>query len=241
MLCVVVLIILRTAFRRFKKRSALADDLRKLHVFTNGYRLMKVFVILAAVLAVLQINGINISLFVYAVGALAVVAALAVKDSLQDVFASITIMLDSFFKVGDAVEYEGRDGIVVGFTMRSTKIECIDDRSVLVVANRNISRIRRLTHLVDIDLPLPYEEPRERVFAVLTDIARQIAALDGVESCELKGTQDFGASAILYKLRFFCEPADRPDIRRAALRTVQDGLAAAGIVIPYTQVDIHTK
>jgi small-conductance mechanosensitive channel len=112
---------------------------------------------------------------------------------------------------------------------------------VLSVANRNISKIRKLNHLVDVDLPLSYDLSGREALSLLGGICEKIKALDGIEDCELKGTQDFGASAIMYKIRFYCEPHDRPDIRRSVIMTIQDGLEAAGIRIPYQQIDIHEK
>jgi len=240
LMMVAALIVLRICFKKFKKASHISDDLRKYHVFLTGYRIIKVFIVIIAILGILSINGINVTGFSMGIGILATVAAFAVKDSLQDMFAGLTIMLDKFFSVGDAVEFNGRDGIVVSFTIRTTKIEFLDDRSVLSVMNRNISKIRKLTHLVDIDLPLPYELDRKKAFSVLTDICEQARQIEGVEDCQLKGTQEFTDYAVNYKIRFFCEPDDRPDIRREVMKTIQDGLAGAGIRIPYRQLDIHT-
>lgn len=240
-LTIALLIVLNVAFKKFKARSSVTDDVKKLHTFTTAHRIVKAFVVVSAILAVLQLNGVNVGSFVLLIGVLIAVAVFAVKDAFQDIFAGFIILLDRYYKVGDAVEFDGKDGVVIAFSVRTTKIEYLEDRSVISVANRNISKIRLLTHLVDIDLPLSYDEERERVFRVLEEICGEIRAQEGVEDCEFKGTQDFGESAIVYKIRFFCEPHDRPDIRRAVLKTVQDGLHRNGIRIPYTQIDVHEK
>jgi small-conductance mechanosensitive channel len=104
-----------------------------------------------------------------------------------------------------------------------------------------VTKIRKLTHLVDVDLPLSYDLTGNEAFSVLEPICESIRKIEGVERCELKGTQSFDASAIIYKIRFFCDPMNRPDIRRAVLKTIQDGLEAAGVRIPYQQIDIHTE
>ena len=109
------------------------------------------------------------------------------------------------------------------------------------VANRHITKIKKLTHMVDIDLPLSYEDNRADVYRVLLSICNNIRKISGIEKCELKGTQNFEESAVIYKIRFFCEPNDRPDIRREVMKTIQDGLAEGGIKIPYRQIDIHNK
>ena len=238
---IIVLIAGRIIFNRIKKKFNLTEDLKKKHTATTIYRIVKVLIIFGAVLVMMQVCGVNINSIVMGLGLLTALLAFAVKDVFQDLFAGFIIITDKFFKVGDAVEYEGREGIVTYFTIRSTKIECLDDRSVLSVANRNISQIRRLTHLVDVDLPLSYEEDMKTVYQTLESICERIRGIEGVEDCVLKGTQQFADSAVIYKIRFFCEPNDRPDIRRAVLKTIQEGLDEAGIHIPYQQIDIHEK
>ncbi len=234
-------IIVSVVFKKLKKKYVNEGELKKKQGLMIVRRIINIFIFITALLAILQVNGINVSGFSLGIGAVTVILSFAFKDLLQDVISGTSIMIDKYFKIGDAVEYEGRDGIVVFFSVRTTKIEYIDDRSVMSVANRNITKIRKLTHLVDIDLPLSYDEPREKVFKTLDGICGDIRGIEGVESCELKGTQDFGDSAIIYKIRFFCEPHDRPDIRRAVLKAVQDRLAAADMRIPYRQLDVHEK
>lgn len=77
------------------------------------------------------------------------------------------IMSDRFFSVGDVVKYRDIEGVVIGFTMKSTTIRCIDDRSITTVCNRNISEITRLPKpaQVDIDLPVSYDEEPGRIIA----------------------------------------------------------------------------
>lgn len=238
---IILFIIIRIAYLKAKKKIEALDDIRRMNTLATIYRIAKIVLIFVTVLVLLQVCGINVSSLILGFGFATTIVALAVKDVLQDIFAGVMIRTDKFFKVGDAVEFEGKDGIVISFSIRSTKIEFLDDRSVMSVANRNISKIRSLTHLVDIDVPLSYDQQREDVFAVLEGICEEIRGIEGVEDCMLKGTQRFGESAVIYKIRFFCEPNDRPDIRREAHKRIQDGLAAAGISIPYRQIDIHNK
>jgi len=240
-LTVAAVIILTIVYRKLRSKLEKANDLRKSYTYKIIYRIIRAIIIITGIIAVLQSVGINLIGLSAGVGLLILLVALGVKDALQDVFAGIVIMSDKFFNVGDAVEFEGNEGIVVSFSARTTKIEFLEDRSVLSVANRNISKIRKLNHLVDIDLPLPYDLPGKDAIYTLNRICEKIRNVEGVESCELKGTQSFGTSAVIYKIRFYCEPHDKPDIRRAVIKTIQNGLEDAGIRIPYQQIDIHSK
>lgn len=241
---IVVILVLRSIYMRYRKRIDADNDIdtiRKQHTLRTIYRSVKVVLIIICILVVMQINGINVTSIVMLLSVLAALIAFGIKDMFQDFFAGYIIYTDKYFKVGDAVEFDGRDGIVIMFTIRSTKIELLDDRTVLSVANRNISQIRKLNHLVDIDVPVSYDVDRKKAFEILNGIVEKIRKIEGIEKCELKGTQDFTDSAAVYKIRFFCEPNDRPDIRREVLKTIQDGYSDAGIRIPYQQIDIHEK
>ena len=234
----IALVIIR---KRVSKNASLKSDLRRKHFYITVIRIAKILTILFGIVALLQCFGINLTGLTALTGIFVIVFVLAFKDSLQDIFTGIIILTDKYFNVGDAVEIDGREGIVTSFTVRTTKITCLDDRSIMAVSNRNISKVRRLTHLVDIDFPLSYDLPQKDALDLLSKICEKISKLDGVESCELKGVQDFGEHGIFYKIRFFCEPSNRPDIRRAVMKTIQGGLEEAGVRIPYRQIDIHTK
>ena len=151
------------------------------------------------------------------------------------------IVRDSFFKEGDVVRYGEKEGVVIEFSMRTTKIRLFANGDVLSVSNRNISEISVVpeSQFQDIDIGLPYEEDHQRVFDILQDAAAQIAQLDGVDDCVMKGIVNFEDSDILYKVRFFCYPAKKYDLRLAANRIILECLTEAGISIPYPQIDVH--
>lgn len=241
LLTIAVYIALVVVRKRVANMESLKSDLRKKHFYITVIRIAKILTIVIGVIALLNCIGINLAGLTTIIAVFVLVFVLAFKDSLQDIFAGLIITADKYFSVGDAVEFDGKDGIVTSFTVRTTKITCLDDRSIMSVSNRNISKIRKLTHLVDIDFPLAYELPQKDALELLSKICEKIAKLDGVESCELKGIQNFGDHGVFYKIRFFCEPINRPDIRRAVLKTLYSGLEEADVHIPYHQIDIHNK
>lgn len=203
------------------------------------YNILKYVIILGAFLILLQALGVNVGGIFAGLGLFSVIMGLALQEALKDIIMGLHILSDRFFSVGDAVLFNGEEGIVTAFTIRTTRIQLLDSGAVRVVCNRNIDQIVLLSHQVDIDLPLRYEEAPDRVRSVLSDAVSSIAALDGVESCRFEGTQSFEDSAVLYKIRFFCPPERRRVLYRQALTLLQDCLAANGLVIPYRQVDVH--
>jgi small-conductance mechanosensitive channel len=242
-LCVVgVAIIIWMVFKRLYNRhveqQVAAGGNRPTALFYNAARGI---VVILVILAVLQINEINVTSLVAGLGIASAVVGLALQDYLKDIIMGTHIVRDSFFKEGDVVRYGDKEGVVIEFSMRTTKIRLFANGDVLSVSNRNISEISVVpeSQFQDIDIGLPYEEDHQRVFDILSDAASRIAQLDGVDDCVMKGIVNFEDSDILYKVRFFCYPSKKYDLRLAANRIILECLTEAGISIPYPQIDVH--
>ena len=212
------------------KRSSVAQTL---------YDVIKHAILLGAVLTVLQIYHVNVTSLVAGLGLASAIVGLALQDVLKDTIMGIHLMTDHFYEVGEVVRYRDYEGVVISFNINTTKLRSISDNSVMTICNRNISEIVRSSDWVDIDIPLPYEESVKRIYAVLENICREIEGIEGIEGCEYKGTQEFADSAVIYKIRLYCPPEQRPELRRKALHIIQEGLEKEHIHIPYRQVDIH--
>lgn len=194
-----------------------------------------------AVAIVLKLNGINLTTLAAFLGVISAIIGLAIQEMLKDVMSGMHLVHDDYFAVGDTIIYEGHTGLVTEMTPRSVKLLDIDTKDTVIIANRNIDDIVRRSKLNDINLLLSYEDDHKRVNEVLRAICDRIRDIPGIDDCVYKGVHDFRDHGIIYKLRFFCEPSVSPELRRAALRVIQDDLKAAGIRIPYPQLDIHAK
>lgn len=206
---------------------------------TVTYDIIKLAVIIAVILTVLQINGVNVSSLVAGLSIVSAMIALSFQDLLKDVIMGVHIVTDDFFKVGDVVCYGAIEGQVTSFNIRTTKLRDLTDGSILTVCNRNISEIRKRSGLVLLNLSLSYQEDYHKVHRVLGEICQRIARVEGMDGCEYKGTQQFGESAIVYRINLYCPPERKWEMWRAAHALLQEGLDQAEIVIPYPQMDVH--
>lgn len=66
-----------------------------------------------------------------------VALALAAKDSVENLFGSLTIVLDMPFAVGDWIKMDKIDGVVEEINLRSTRIRTFDD-SLITLPNSNL-------------------------------------------------------------------------------------------------------
>ena len=236
---VAVFFLIKFGTRKIRNNLTLEHDSSKLSVLNIVVNSLRIIIVIVAIIIIMNILDVNVGAFTAVLGVLIALIGLALQDSLKDVFMGFIILIDNYFKVGDPVCYEGRDGIVTDFNLRTTKITMIDDNSVMSVSNRNISQISKLSNMNDIDVGLSYDEDVRKVYDTLESVCERIKRLDNVEDSMFKGTQSFDDSVINYRVRFFCNPINRPDTKRAVMREIQKGLDEAGIKIPYNQLDVH--
>ncbi len=243
---VVVAVILWRVFRRaYMKFAAKRAEGKNVDGVADSvsavtYGVIKGVVIVCVALAVLQINGINVTAMVAGLGIASAIVGLAFQDMLRDIIMGIHIVSDGFFEVGDVIQYKDVEGLVVSYNIRTTKIRDVDNGNIMTICNRNITEIKKRSEFLPLNVPLSYDEDFRKVHRVLGEINERVGKIEGVERSEYKGTHDFQDSAIVYRINIYAPPERKWEIMRAARAVLQEGLADAGIKIPYQQLDVHT-
>lgn len=106
---------------------------------------LKVLVIIVGVLVVLQNFGVNVTALLAGLGIGGVALAFAAQDTVANVFGTITILLDTPFKLGDRIKIGETDGIVEEVGFRSTRIRTLYNSLVTlpnsVVAKEKIDNL----------------------------------------------------------------------------------------------------
>ena len=203
--------------------------------------ILKYLVVLGAALLILQVNGVNISSIVASLGLISLIVGFALQDALKDIIMGINIFIDDYFSIGDVVKIEDVEGKVIEIGLKFTKLKDINNNNIFVISNRNISKALNISEQLDINIPLPYDEKIEAMENIIKIIIDKISTLNNVISVEYKGLNEFGDSAIFYKIRIFCKPEFKPQTKRDANRIIKFELDKNNISIPYKQIDIHNK
>lgn len=231
---VLLWLVLKRAYNHYVGKKGSKSKLARI-----SFSVLRTLLATIVVLMILDICGVNITSAVAGLGIASAVVGLAVQDILKDVIMGLHIVSDSFFEVGDCVEINGQEGIVRKFTMKTTKIERLLDGSLVSFCNRNIEEARVLSRLQYFDIPLAYTTDADTARRVLTAACETVAKQDGFDDCRFLGTQAFADSAILYKICISGSPEQKFSLYRRAMSTIQDELAAAGIAVPFNQLDVH--
>jgi MscS family membrane protein len=199
----------------------------------------KIFITVVAAITVLQHFGVNVASLVVSLGVGSLAVGLAAQDTLSNMFAGFTLMLDRPFRVGDRIQLaSGEVGDVETIGMRATRIRTPDD-TVLVVPNSLLVKDR----LVNLSQPSRFITTRAEVaVAYGTDLeqAKRIlieAALASphvlAERAPVVLVNRLGDYAIGLQLVFSARDYLEQGLARSSVHEeVYRRLTAAGIDIP---------
>ena len=221
--------------------SALGESVRRTAAVNSVFNAIRLVIILLCALAVLQINGVNVTSMLAGLGIAGAIAGLAWQDMFKDFIQGIRILSDGFFSTGDHIFYNGEGYQVIEFSMRTTRLRDMLTGDVISVCNRNITEVKRISGTQLLRIGLSYEADMDSAAAVFTSAAEEIGERPDVQECRYLGFEAFGDSATEYTLSLSAEPARFYTARREAMTVLRRRLAEAGLEIPYHQVDIHMK
>ena len=197
--------------------------------------------ILVVLFIILKINGVNITTMVTGVGVIGIVFGFAIQDALKDIIKGFDIITDSYYQVGDIVRIDKYTGKVLAIGIKTTKLEDIFENNVVSISNRNIEKVEILSHMINIDIPLPYDLDSKKAEKTINFIVEKIKKIDKVEDVEYRGINNFDESNIKYHIKVYCPPINKVQIRRDSLTCIFKCLEEKNISIPFNQIDVHQK
>jgi small-conductance mechanosensitive channel len=147
-----------------------------------GY-LVRILIWAFVVLMVLDNLGINVSALVAGLGIGGVAVALAVQNVLGDLFASLSIILDKPFVIGDFLVIGDYMGSVEHVGLKTTRVRSLSGEQ-LVLSNSDLlkSRIRNYGRMYErrvvFNLGVTYDTPREQLKRIPGMIHAAVEAQD---------------------------------------------------------------
>lgn len=235
-------IVLWTFIRRFGLKLIYDNRItgKKANNFRMVLGILKYVIFLITGMIILEINGVDVSALVTSIGIAGVVIGFALQDMLKDIIMGANILMDDYFAVGDIVKFrEIEFGEIASFNLKATRILDHDTGNTVIVSNRSISEITKISNWQIIAVPAPYTESAERMREVCLMICEQAEKDSMVKACEFLGTGEFEDSHIKYLLKVTGEPHDRLAVKRVILGIIQDVYKKEKIEIPFAQLDVH--
>lgn len=203
---------------------------------------VKYVIMILVVIAVLNALGINVTSLVAGVGIASIVIGLALQDTMTDILAGISMILDDQFNVGDYVEINGFEGTITEVGLKSTKIR--DYKNVVkVMSNRTITSVTNYSKKdpkITIDIPIPYDVDNKKADKVIENIKNRIdKEIEFLtEETIVFGLNNFEESHIEYRLLVSTKKDMQFAAKRKANRIIKEEFDKAKISIPFNIIEV---
>jgi len=204
-----------------------------------------VVIVLAGIVLAVQSLGYDITLFLAGFGVAGLVIAFAAQDTLSNFFASMHIMLDRPFRVGDVIEIE--DGVICrvqDIGLRSTKLYWGKSHNIIIMPNKELANRKIINYvrpdrrfIINVKVGVSYDSDLDKVRRVMLDVAKSHAwILKDVGFEPIWRVVDFADSAIVVMIIVWVDDVDHQwqlgsDLREA----IKKRFDTDGIEIPFPQ------
>ena len=194
---------------------------------------------------ILQNLGIDITALITALGIGGIAVALALQDTLGNLFAGIQIILSKQVRQGDYIRLSsGEEGWVTDVKGRNTTIQTFPDGNLVTVPNsmlassivKNLSMPRRALW-VTLEVGVSYDSDLQHVETVALDVAQQV--LDGVDGGvpgedPIIRYHTFGDSSINFDVRMMVrEFRSQGPVKHEFIKRLHRRFGDEGIEIPF--------
>lgn len=195
------------------------------------------------ILAALGSMGVPMTSVVALLGTAGLAVALALKDSLNNVAAGLSLLILRPFRVGDYIEIGSTGGQVVELNFFHTMLNTSDNRRVIipnskaisdVITNFSLNEIRR----IDMTFTVGYDADLKQVHELFKElIAKDERIL--TEPLPVVAVADLTPNGVNFVVRPWCKQELYWDVRFAYQEAVKLACDEAGIRIPFHQRDMH--
>lgn len=208
--------------------------------------ILKVAIYIIGLLVILQMLGISITPMLTALGVGGLAVALALQDTLSNLFAGIQIVASRKIRPGDFIRLSGstEEGYVTDITWRYTSVQMISNQTVIIPNSRLAGAIVTNASLpteeitARLDVGVHYNSDLERVEQVSIETALAVvrAYLNDPEASPNVRVRyrGFGDSSIAFSILFSVPTfGDQIPVIHQLIKALHKRYAEEGIVIPY--------
>ncbi len=192
---------------------------------------------------------IDLTAWLASAGIVGLALSFAAKDTLSNLFAGVSIIMDAPYKVGDYIILDsGERGVVTNIGLRSTRILTRDDIEITVpngiIGNGKIINEAggpSAQHRIRIAVGVAYGSDIDHVIETLEKVAAENKDILGNPSPRVR-FRAFGESSLDFELLgWIARPVDRGRVKHELNCAVYKVFNESKIEIPFPQRDLHVR
>jgi small-conductance mechanosensitive channel len=224
-----------------------------LPVTTLTQTLVQIAIAILGVIVLLNYFGRSITPILTALGVGGLAVALALQDTLGNLFAGFYIAVAGQIRVGDYIRLNtGEEGYVTDITWRTTAIRALANNMIMIPNSKLAQAIVTNFHLPEkrmslvLNVGVSYDEDPDRIEQVMLEEARgaagQVPGLLAEPAPAARFIPGFGDSSLNFSLivqvaEFVDQFAVQSELRKRLLRRFRQ----EGIRIPYPTRTVHVQ
>jgi small-conductance mechanosensitive channel len=222
------------------REEKLGVDSASVTTMMAGGFLLRVVLWSLVLLLVLANFGVEIAPLIAGLGVGGIAVALAVQSILSDLFASLSIVLDKPFVIGDFVTVGDLKGHVEQIGLKTTRIRSLTGEQ-LIFANSDLlsSRIRNYGRMYErrtfFNIGVTYQTGRAQL-AKIPELLRGIVEAQAQTRFDRSHLKEYGDYAIIYETVYYVLNPDYTvymDVQQAINLAIHDAFTAEGIEFAY--------
>jgi len=171
------------------------------------------------------------------------VLGFALGDTLSNIASGFMIAVTRPFRIGDYVELNGVAGVIRVVGISATEMDTVDNKRVIIpnkaawggnIVNYTHNRTRR----IDMEAGVSYSDDLNLVIKTTMDVLKSDTRIleDPAPQVAVKEMAD---SAVVFVVRPWVKTADYWDVFFDTQKAIKEAYDAAGISIPFPQMDVH--
>lgn len=150
-----------------------------------GKTLRIFIVILAGIIVIQNLTGVQIGPLLASLGIGGLAVALAAKDSIANFFGTLTILFDKPFQVGERIVIDNYDGVVEDVGFRSTRIRLLSGHLVTIpnekVVNSGLENIGKRPNIRWVtNIGITYDTPPDKIERAVAILRELVADHEGM-------------------------------------------------------------
>lgn len=199
-------------------------------------------------LVALDTMGVNITAFITTLGVGGIAIALALQNVLGDLFASLSIVFDKPFVVGDSIVVDAFQGTVEHIGMKTTRIRSIGGEQIIISNSELLtSRIRNYGRMAErrvlFSIGVTYQTPVEKLEKIPGMIEQIVAAIPGTRFDRAHFLR-FGDYSLLIEAVYFVLSSDYLEyvrVHQAVNLGILKSFREHGIGFAYPTQKVHIE
>lgn len=213
------------------------------------HNVMKIVAVALTVYFLFLAWNIDVTAWLASAGIVGLALSFAAKDTLSNLFAGVSIVMDAPYKTGDFIILEsGERGVVTDIGLRSTRILTRDDVEI-TIPNGLIGNGKIINeaggppsqHRIRVAVGVAYGSDIDHVIEVLAAVAADHPEVLASPEPRVR-FRLFGESSLDFELlAWIAKPVDRGRVKHELNCAVYKALNKNKIEIPFPQRDLHVR